>query len=72
MLQWNIYRNSYILIQENAFENVVWSMTANLFQIRGVKLCKVLPGLLRNVQQWPGTYFINSDWANIQKYGMDK
>ena len=28
--QWNLNRNSYIFIQENAFENVVWKMTAIL------------------------------------------
>ena len=27
-LQWNFKRNSYIFIQENAFENVVWKMAA--------------------------------------------
>ena len=27
-LQWNFNRNSYIFIQENAFENVVWKMAA--------------------------------------------
>ena len=29
-LQWNVYRNSYIFIQENPFENVVWKMVAIL------------------------------------------
>ena len=27
-LQWNFNKNSYIFIEENAFENVVWKMTA--------------------------------------------
>ena len=31
-LQWNINQNSYIFIQENPFENVVWKMTAILSQ----------------------------------------
>ena len=31
-LQWNFNRNSYIFIQENAFENVVCKMTAILFR----------------------------------------
>ena len=26
--QWNLNRNLYIFIQENAFENVVWKMVA--------------------------------------------
>ena len=29
-LQWNLNRNSYIFIHENAFENVVWKMAAIL------------------------------------------
>ena len=29
-LQWNLKRNSYIFIQENAYENVVWQMAAIL------------------------------------------
>ena len=29
-LQWNLNRNLYIFIQENAFENVVWKMAAIL------------------------------------------
>ena len=29
-IQWNLNRNSYIFIQENAFENVVWKMAAIL------------------------------------------
>ena len=31
-LQWNLNRNSYIFIQENAFENVVWKMVVILCQ----------------------------------------
>ena len=27
-LQWNLNRNSYILSQENTFENVIWKMAA--------------------------------------------
>ena len=29
-IQWNLNRNSYIFIQENTFENVVWKMAAIL------------------------------------------
>ena len=28
--QWNFYQNATIFIQENAFENVVWKMAANV------------------------------------------
>ena len=31
-LQWNLKRNSYIFIQENPFENVVWKMASILSQ----------------------------------------
>ena len=31
-IQWNFTRNSYIFIQEKAFENVVWKMAAILFR----------------------------------------
>ena len=31
-LYWNLYRNMYIFIQENAFENVLWKMEAILFR----------------------------------------
>ena len=36
-LQWNVNWNSYIFIQENAFENVVWEMEAILSQPQCVK-----------------------------------
>ena len=36
-LQWNFKQNSYILIQENAFENVVCEMAAILSQPHCVK-----------------------------------
>ena len=32
-LQWNLNRNSHTFIKENAFENVVWKMTAILSRI---------------------------------------
>ena len=35
-IQWNLNRNSYIFIQENAFENVVWKMVAILSRLRCV------------------------------------
>ena len=36
-LQWNFNRNSYIFIQENAFQNVVWKMAAILSRPQCVK-----------------------------------
>ena len=36
-LQWNVNRNSYIFIQENSFENVVWKMAATLSRPQCVK-----------------------------------
>ena len=37
-LQWNLNRNLYIFVQENAFENVVWEMAAILSRPQRVKL----------------------------------
>ena len=37
-LQWNFTRMSFILIQENAYENVVWKMAAILSRPRCVKI----------------------------------
>ena len=36
-LQWNLNRNLYIFIQENAFENVVWKMAAIMSRPQCVK-----------------------------------
>ena len=36
-LQWNLKRNPYIFIQENAFESVVWKMSAILSRPQCVK-----------------------------------
>ena len=36
-LQWNLNQNSYIFIQENVFENVVWKMSAILSRPQCVK-----------------------------------
>ena len=36
-LQWNFKGDLYIFIQENAFENVVWKMSAILSQPQCVK-----------------------------------
>ena len=36
--KWNINRNLYIFIQENAFENVFWKMAAILFRPQCVKV----------------------------------
>ena len=36
-LQWNLNRNLYIFIKENAFENVVWKMAAMLSRPQWVK-----------------------------------
>ena len=36
--QWKFYRNSYIFIQENAFENVIWKMADILCRPQCVKV----------------------------------
>ena len=37
--RWNLNQNSYIFIQENAFENVVWEMAAIFSQPQYVNKC---------------------------------
>ena len=37
-LQWNLNRNEYIFIQDNAFENVVWKMAAISLGLNMLKL----------------------------------
>ena len=37
-LQWNFYQNSFIFIQENPFENVVWKMAAILSRLQCVEI----------------------------------
>ena len=41
-LQWNFNRNSYIFIQENRFENVVWKMAAILARPQCVKFVPII------------------------------
>ena len=41
-LKWNLKRNSYIFLQENAFENVVWKMAAILSWPQGAKITTTL------------------------------
>ena len=41
-LQWNFNRNSYISIQENAFENIVWKIVSILSRPHCVKLIFIL------------------------------
>ena len=45
--QWNLTRNSYIFIHENAFENVVWKMAAILCRSQCVNLNHATLGLFR-------------------------
>ena len=40
--QWNYKRNSYIFIQENAFENVAWRIAAILSRPQYVKIRAVI------------------------------
>ena len=39
-LQWNLNRNSYIFIQENAYKNFIWKMAAILSWPQCVKSCR--------------------------------
>ena len=56
--QWNLNRYSYIFIQENGFENVVWKMSAILSLPQCVKNTTHLGKMMSNVQiilsvNWP-------------------
>ena len=43
-IQWNLYRNSYIFIQENSFENIVCKMVAILSQPHYINWVIICPG----------------------------
>ena len=43
-LQWNLYRNLCIFIQENAFENVVWKMSPILSRPQCVNISGIIAG----------------------------
>ena len=49
-LQWNLNRNLYIFIQENAFENVVWKMAAILSRSQCVKVLSLPHSMLCTAQ----------------------
>ena len=48
-LKWNLNKNLYIFIQQNAFEDVVWKMVVILYRLQTVNLCwqKKMPGTAR-------------------------
>ena len=51
--QWNLHQNSYLFIQENAFENVVWKMAAILSRPQCVKMSLVgIPCILSYAVNW--------------------
>ena len=54
-LQWNLNRNSYIFIHENAFENVVWKMAAILCRPQCVK------SHITGTRQW-----LEARWQQLQ------
>ena len=52
--QWNINRNLYIFIQENAFKNVVWKMAVILFRPQCVKvLNSISQKVVKRALSWP-------------------
>ena len=64
-LQWNLKRNSYISIEENAFENVVYEMAAILLQPNGAS-CIVL----RFIWNPQGDHSISSPTVRTQECGQ--
>ena len=67
-LQWNLKQNSYIFIQENAFENVVWKMSANLSRRKwfNIWLNIAPPGIGSGLQLLPYSAIIK-DWFNTKR-----
>ena len=66
--QWNLNRNLNIFIQENAFQNVVWEMSAMLSRLNGImavgneivrddKTCVIVP-LLHQIS--------TTDWLSLR------
>ena len=49
-LKWNVNRNSFIFIQENPFENVVWEMAATLSRPQCIKLISICNDVLSYMQ----------------------
>ena len=61
-LQWHLNRNSYIFIQENAFENVVWEMAAILSRPQCVNNLALLGG-------WISVITVGTNFVNMYRLG---
>ena len=60
-LQWNINQNSYIFIQENPFENVVWKMVA----IFSCPQCVMNTGVYTSIHTWSGLLLLESSHMSL-------
>ena len=60
-LQWNLNRNSYIFIQENPFENVVWKMATILSWPQCVKNT----GVYISIHMWSGLLLLGSSHMSL-------
>ena len=62
-LPWNLERNSFIFIQENAFENVVWKMAAILSWPQWVKSVLHMETCFHvtSIQNWHSKSILNSN-----------
>ena len=60
-LQWNINQNSYIFIQENPFENVVWKMVA----IFSWPQCVMNTGVYTSIHTWSGMLLLESSHMSL-------
>ena len=58
-LKWNLNRNIYIFIQENAFENVIWEM-AIMYRTQYGKVLDILLNLIIMMTSWQGIMFCNT------------
>ena len=68
-LQWNLNRNKYIFIQQNAFENVVWKLLAILSRPQCVH---VLAPCMNQPSQWINWIGGNSSMNKLHSRGRDK
>ena len=73
-LQWNLKQNSYIFVQENAFEKVVYEMAATLSRPQCAKMWCPMPHnillfLLKNISNETSLLWFASDVMSISVQG---
>ena len=68
-IQWTANRKSYILIQENPIENVVWKMAAILSRLQCFKTNKLFDAKPLHEPYWPHVnYWPHLNWSQHLKH----